>query len=421
MEARTSATNGRLQKDFDETYDLFAGQSVTHDYEIGLTETVTYENFEVTGEIDITNPHPTEPMTVTVADQLDDLTDATIDSCTDGTLTGDSLEIPAATTATCDYTASPLDDEAEENTATVTTENDVDVSASADISWSSSVVGFDQVNVTDDDAGAAVPITWGPVVTSDTFEYSRVFTCPTDLTMYTNGIYTKEIVNTATIDETGSDDDATVTLNCYALGVSKTADTTYTRTYDWKIVKDAVDADGVSIGPDGLMLAFGQSYLLDWKVTVSLADIPYVDSDHRVDGVITITNPSPAIAMVDVADEFTPTGGLPMALSVDCDPVVDGPQSVGVEVPANGEVDCSYGYATDEDGVNTATATLVQAPMTVFTGTEDVVFGAPTTLANDSVIVTDAFNGGVESQIGTATVGESPKMFTRVDAVVIGS
>ncbi|MDH5504571.1 MAG: hypothetical protein OEY98_11175, partial [Acidimicrobiia bacterium] len=403
-----------IEKDFDETYDLFAGQSVTHDYEIKLTETVTYENFEVTGEIKVTNPHPTESMTVTIADQLDDLTDATIDGCTGGTLTGDSLEIPADTTATCDYTASPSDDDAEENTATVTTENDVDVSATVDINWSSLIVGYDEVNVTDDYATAdpTDDETWGPIATSDTLEYDREFTCPTDLTLYTNGVYTDTIVNTATIDETGADDDATVTLNCYALDVSKTAVTTYTRTYDWKIVKDAVDANGVSIGPDGLMLAFGQSYLLDWKVTVSLADIPYLDSDHRVDGVITITNPSPSMAMVDVTDEFTPTGELPIALSVDCDPVQDGPQSTGVQVPAEGSLECTYGYATADDGVNTATATLTQAPMTAFTGTKDVVFGAPTTLVNDSVIVTDTFNGGTESQIGTATVGESPKVIT---------
>jgi hypothetical protein len=59
-----------------------------------------------------------------------------------------------------------------------------------------------------------------------------------------------------------------------------------------------------------------------------------------------------------------------------------------------------------------ASATLVQAPQTVFTGTEDVVFGAPTTVVNGSVVVTDEFNGGTGTEIGTATVAESPKTFT---------
>lgn len=408
-----------ITKESDETYDLFAGQSVTHDYEIDLIETVTPENFAVTGELEITNPHPDDPMTVTVTDQLSDTTDATIDGCTGGTLIGESLEIPADTTATCDYTAVPLGNSADENTATVTTENDVEVSATVDIVWTGSIVGYDDVNVTDDNATSETTDDreWATATDGVSFGYEREFTCPTDLTLYENGKYEATFVNTATIDETGADDDATVTLNCYALSVDKTAETSYTRTYDWKIEKDAVDANGASIGPDGLVLAFGQSYLLDWKVEVSLADTPYVDSDHRVDGVITIKNPAPDAVTVDVADQFTPTGGSDVALAVDCDLTLPGDQSSSVQVPAAvagvpGELECTYGYATDKDGVNSASATLVQAPQTVFTGTEDVVFGAPTTVVNGSVIVTDAFNGGSGTEIGTATVAESPKTLT---------
>ena len=391
---------------------------MNHDYEITLDETVTESDFSVTGSIDVTNTHPNDAMTVSLADVLDDATVATIGSCVGGTLTGASLEVPANSTAVCEYTATPGDRTATLNTATATTANGVEVSGTADVAWTKEVVGYDAVNVTDDYATPGDlldDLSWGPIPSDQTLAYDRDFTCSSDLGDYTDGYYHATFINTAVIDETGAYDDATVTLNCYALSVSKTANTTYTRTYDWIIDKDAVDADGVTIPVEGLMLAQGQAYNLEWRVTADLAAIPYVDSDHKVEGVITVSNPSTDAATVDVSDVFTPDGEPGVPIAVDCDPIAGGDQATGIIVPAEGSVDCTYEHMTAgaQDGDNVATATLVSpTAATEFSGNTPVAFGDPSTLVNDEVIVTDTFNGGAETAIGTVTVAEAPKTFT---------
>jgi hypothetical protein len=112
------------------------------------------------------------------------------------------------------------------------------------------------------------------------------------------------------------------------------------------------------------------------------------ERDWRVQGVITVTNPNPTAAAqgVQVADVF-----LGSAATVNC-----GGGSSTVNVPAGGSVACSYvvtlGSKPAGTNTNTATATLPQ--LTSSTGTAAVTFGAPSTVLDASVTVTDTNRSG---------------------------
>ena len=144
--------------------------------------------------------------------------------------------------------------------------------------------------------------------TSDFVTYAKTFSCDDEGTN----------VNTATIQETGQSDDATVTVNCYELEVTKDANTEFTRTYTWDIEKNADPTSLVLVpeGQDG-----SASAEVDYFVTV---DAIYVDSDWKVEGTITIHNPAPIPAEItDVSDIVSdgivatvdlPPGGYPYTL-----------------------------------------------------------------------------------------------------------
>jgi len=127
---------------------------------------------------------------------------------------------------------------------------------------------------------------------------------------------------------------------CYdwELAVSKTAEPSLTRNYDY-----TVDKTGAS---DALTLSDGQTYSMAYTVAVELAG--YTDSDWAVSGAISVNNPSPYTANVTgVADSFGE-----LAPSVDC----------GVEFPyelgPGATLECSYAAGLDGEvnGTNVATA-----------------------------------------------------------------
>ena len=173
--------------------------------------------------------------------------------------------------------------------------------------------------------------------------------------------------NTATIVETGQNDDATVTVDCYDLGVTKDAVPTYTRTYEWDIDK--------SVSPESHILFPGQLGTSTYTVTVNKTG--YTDSAWAVTGTINITNPS----------------SLPVELSSVTDSV-GGVSAVVVcpsmTVPAGGSLECTYSASLPDANTRTniATVTLADGGQT-YSGSYEVVFGAPTTEVYAGVNVTD--------------------------------
>ncbi len=238
----------------------------------------------------------------------------------------------------------------------------------------------DSINVDDTNGDS-----W-PFNNSGSESYSATFSCDGDEGKHDN---------TATIRETDQSDSARVTVHCYALTVTKNANTSFTRTYDWGITKSADQSS--------LTLALNQSFLVNYSVTVDRTGLSgYTDSDWAVSGDITISNPAPMVAdLADVSDVVS--SGI--TANVDCPTMT---------VPAGGELDCTYtaDLPNADSRTNSATATLQNTPSgtTDFSGTAAVSFSSADINRKDTCVdVTDTFAGTLGTACYTDTL---PKTFT---------
>lgn len=164
---------------------------------------------------------------------------------------------------------------------------------------------------------------------------------------------------------------------CYDfnLGVSKTANTTFTRDFDWTIAK-SVDQTDLDLSP-------GQQHDVNYSVVVDKD--AGTDSGWSVSGTIGVTNPHPTQAAegVVVTDSISGIGNV----AVTCP---------STTIAALGTMECTYGPVALPDAtsrVNTATATTTTVNIEDGTGTANVVFGAPTTVTDDCVAVFDSLQG----------------------------
>jgi len=159
----------------------------------------------------------------------------------------------------------------------------------------------------------------------------------------------------------------------YQLSVTKTAVTTYTRTYDWTVEKSC-------LGPDPLTLSPGQSY--DYPFSVQINNT-YTDSDWKVMGDITIFNNTPHDAVIeDVTDLITPGN-------------IDGVPVCGITfpyvLPAGETLICTYeaDLPNADTRLNTATVETSSPLVEGNTATADVIFGDPTTWVDECVTLWD--------------------------------
>jgi hypothetical protein len=243
-----------------------------------------------------------------------------------------------------------------------------------------------------DDEGETIDVTDSNVGSfqfggSGSVIYEKTFTCDADAGTH---------VNTVTgTDSTGFSQsiDASVTVNCYDLQVSKTASTSSIRTYSWNIYK--------SVDQSSLTLSTGQQFLVNYSVVASLAG--YTDSEWAVSGNITVYNPAPIAATLEgVSDIVSPD----IAATVDC----------GVTFPyllaPGGTLICTYSAALPDDSsrTNTATATLENTPggTTDFSGSNSVDFGSATiTEVDECIDASDSYAGN----LGTVCYQSAPVTF----------
>lgn len=223
--------------------------------------------------------------------------------------------------------------------------------------------------------------------------YEQTFTCDDDA---------GDNVNTATIVETGDEAGATVTVTCYALDVAKTAATEFTRTWEWSLEKTSDVTE--------LTVPAGFPFAVDYSVTPSATS---VDSDARVSGTISITNPAPMDAKVlSVADAATPD----IELTVTCEGI-----TFPVTLAMDETLDCTYeGELPDLSARdNVATAELqnvtydvagaaTETGTTGFTGSEPITFGDPSNNVDTCIDVTDDQAG----PLGTTCITNLPMTFT---------
>ena len=369
------------------TWDLFAGDSGTSRYTVAVTKgTGTDDTFAVSGNIHVNNPASMAATLTGVSDVLTGALSATV-AC------GVTFPYPLAAGATldCTYSRSLPTNDSRTNTATATLQNHsytsagvgsnsgtTDFSGQATVTFGApSALVNDSINVDDTNGG-----TW-LFSASGSVNYDKTFTCDTDKGKHDN---------TATIRETGLTSSASVTVSCYEITVSKTATTSFTRTFHWTIDKYSTDPNGAA-----LTLNPGESYIgYPYTIKVDLAPTPYTDSDWAVAGQITVHNSAPVEAKINgVSDELTG----PIAASVTC------PVTFPYMLAAGGDLVCSYSTSLPDATSRTNTATAVRqnrsfdyllvasdkATTTSTSGTAAVTFGAPTTLVDETVTIVDDF------------------------------
>lgn len=178
-------------------HNLETGQSGTSTYTVTLTQNVADTDFAVSGNIYIYNPDPN--YTANIVSVTDDAGGVA------ATVNCPAMTVAPGDTLTCTYSAGPLTPNTfgGTNTATVTTSGKVGGgSGTYPIVFGdpTTIVGYPTVTVSDTYKGDL-----GSFSGSGSTTYSRTFTCDGD-----KG--TRD--NTATINETGQSDDASVTVNC---------------------------------------------------------------------------------------------------------------------------------------------------------------------------------------------------------------
>jgi hypothetical protein len=276
-----------------------------------------------------------------------------------------------------------------------TLSNGTGTTGSESIGLAKEIIGYPEVHVTD---GAN---TW---TFSDDGEanYTVTLSCDADGGKNTN---------TATITETGQTASADVTVTCYALEVSKTASTTFTRTYRWDIRKIGDKAeDWVSIPLPFDPSAPPLMTPVNYSVVVSTSG--YTDSDWQAGGEITISNPAPIPALIQsVSDLISGAGAASVTFAVTF------PYTLAPGGTLTGTWSAVLPDAANR--INTATAALInhvyplngsvsETGTTDFSGTAEIIFALPTTLIDECVTVSDNLAG----ELGTVCTADAPKTFT---------
>jgi hypothetical protein len=371
-----------------ETWDLFEGDSGTSQYSVAVTKTGHVDSeWAASGTVSVHNPSPLPATVTAVSDEISGIGGVAVDCGI-----GFPVQVAAGGTLSCSYAIALPDGSNRTNTATASTSGAVSGdSGTADVEFGEPTnvvngsIDVDDTNGTTWQFGASGSVT-----------YSRTFTCDAD-----EGVHD----NTATIRQTGESDGASVVVDCHDLAVTKDASTALVRTWEWTIEKDATNIPTVGDLPE-LFLAIGQSFTIDYEVTVGAVS---TDSSWAVDGDIAVVNPSPIAATINsVADVVSPD----VAATVDC----------GVTFPyvlsPGGTLDCWYESALGDasERLNTATATLqnhsydaqgtpTPTDTTPYAGTAAVSFAhAAVREADRCVDVSDTYAG----ELGSVCADESP-------------
>ncbi len=197
------------------------------------------------------------------------------------------------------------------------------------------------------------------------------------------GSYT--IVNTAAL--TGATNtasaQATLTVNCYRLGVAKSVLPSYTLTTTWDITKTVDDPQ--------VDLFAGASQQVTYTVLVTQTGA--YSGSWRVDGTITISNPAPLTANLASVEDIL-NASYPGVVAT-CTPNA-------ASIPPNSQITCDYTVDLSAvgavDGENVARAVLINndSGVTAFTGSQAVNFtNAQVTPAQTTVAVDDSVAGAL--------------------------
>jgi hypothetical protein len=395
-----------------ETLALFDGDTADVTWEVTPTRDAgTDGDFLVSGTITITNPTGAVPIPTGIDAEVLSLEDVlTLDgnpinvTNIDCEFDGDPITFPftldPGDSIECTYevsTPSATDTSTGENKATVTIDSGIPecdpeeddcggIQFSTEVEYEGTAdVDFSGATPTEVDATATLTDDRGPLdqaaVSGQTEDYEEEFACPDD-----EG--TEENTARVTEDDSGAfdEDSASVTITCYDLSVTKTAEESRTRTWNWTIAKE--------VDPDNWSLFDGDTGTSDYVIT--LTKTGFTDSLWHVEGDITIHNNHPSLDadLTEVTDEIFDG----IAADVDCP---------SLTVPFGADLVCTYeaDLPNGDSRLNTATATQQNynydadgigeaGDTTDYSGTETINFsGATTTDVNAEVNVTDSLEG----------------------------
>jgi uncharacterized protein (DUF2141 family) len=374
-----------------ESLDLFDGDSGDVTWTVDWTKSAAQDaGYAVEGVITVTNNHPSLGA---VINAVTDVIEGPIAPNVDCNVTF-PYTIAAGGSLDCDYDSSLPDDSTLLNTATATQQNydyasDLSATEAGTTDYSGTAnIDFTGVVPTVTDDTATITDDRGPLnqneSTSGSTSYDETFECGDD-----EGEHTNVAVVTEDDSLDTDDDDATTVVNCFQLTVTKDADESFDRDYDWTIAKTRVLAEGEVDGDldlETLTIDPSQTYTLTYEITVALAVPAFTDANWAVEGTITVNNPAPIVAEdVVVTDTISGFAG---TIALDCDPVTDGEQTT-VDIAAESSVECTYSADLPDatTRTNTATATLFGIG---YDGTESIDFGeADIALIDECVVVTD--------------------------------
>ncbi len=279
-----------------------------------------------------------------------------------------------------------------DNVVTVTTAVDTYSGTKAIVWGAPASVVNETVHVNDSVKGTLGTLT---APNGDTFTYSEDF----EWAMYGEaGGGHHEYDNTATISETGQSASAKLLVNVLYedLNVTKTVETSYTRTHSWDIDKRVDTENGHTVDEDTpkiwLYTDGSGDETATWYVDVTYEG--YEDSDFAIGGTVTVENTGSQDAVISsVADLLA---GTP----------VDVTWSVPVTIPytlAVGDtLEGTYGGVTGcrIEGSNTVTvSTLLDA----YLATEPIVWGEPEDSTNETVHIKDLSDLFGEVDLGAVT------------------
>ncbi|MBN2328273.1 MAG: hypothetical protein JXR73_14085 [Candidatus Omnitrophica bacterium] len=347
-----------------ETLEMFQGQTKDALWTIIATKDAgTDQEWSVTGTITVSNPAPIPVMIASISDLI---TPGDIAPTLEPATTF-PLEIPAGGSASWTYSTSLENGDARTNYVEVLivgSANEWSANASIDFSTvlPENITKINDEALVEDDVLGIGEIISG----SKTYQQTLPYDCDDE----------GEIPNVATVKGDGDvlldSDDALLTVICYALEVSKTAETTYKRTFDWTINK--------TVSPAALEMFFGEFDEATWTVTITKDE--GTDSEWAVSGEITITNPAPpASGLIATITNIEDLLGDGIEVTVNCAQSSVGPGE---------SITCTYEADLPDAEARTNMAEVyIDGAVDPFTGTAAVTFGEPTTKVNDSITVDD--------------------------------
>ena len=401
-----------------DTWNLFKGDSGTSKYGIAVTKDQgTDSNWKVTGTITVTSPVDGGKVKglTDVVSQGATSTNGTILNCTKNDIsvpdpsTDNQVTLNKVDKLECTYKALLGSNANGTNTATAKSGSSLlgDGTGTADVDFSKATINKvnDEVSVKDDFEGQTT--TFGPTAESKTFTYKRTFTCNTDKGTHEN---------TATLygdkDSVLNSDKASVTVNCYALAVSKDAKTSFEKKWTWRVNKTADKSD--------ITLSIGQTLDVNYDVVYSASS---AESKYAASGTITVKNNAPIDAEINSVSDVI-SGVDQGNVKVDC-----GSATFPYTLKAGETLTCTYTAELDnkDSRTNTATATLqnynydsekngTKAGTTNFSGTAPVSFSdATVTEIDEEIEVSDTFAGS--NVTGTVKAADAPKTFEYIRKV----